>query len=82
MTGSGSFIQRVARHSHLRLSGYPVTIRTAFTSNTNPLTGVFPMKKTLLAALVAVASLAQAHELWVNAPAKIAADEVLKADLA
>ena len=40
------------------------------------------MKKTLLAALVAVASLAQAHELWVNAPAKIAADEVLKADLA
>ena len=40
------------------------------------------MKKTLLAALVAVASLAQAHELWVNAPAKIAADTVLKADLA
>lgn len=40
------------------------------------------MKKTLIASLLAVASLAQAHELWVNAPAKIAADEVLKADLA
>ena len=40
------------------------------------------MKKTLIASLLAVASLAQAHEHWVNAPAKIAADEVLKADLA
>lgn len=39
------------------------------------------MQKTLLAALVAVSSLASAHELWVSAPDKIAADEVLKADL-
>ena len=40
------------------------------------------MQKTLLAALVAVSSLASAHELWVNAPDKIAVDDVLKAELA
>ena len=39
------------------------------------------MKKTLIASLLAVASLAQAHELWVNVPAKAAADEVLKAEM-
>ena len=40
------------------------------------------MQKNLLAALVAVSSLASAHELWVNAPDKIAVDDVLKAELA
>lgn len=40
------------------------------------------MQKTLLAALMAVSSLASAHELWVNAPDSIAAGDTLKADLA
>ena len=39
------------------------------------------MKKTLIASLLAAAALAQAHELWVNVPAKAAADEVLKAEM-
>lgn len=39
------------------------------------------MQKTLLAALVAVSSLASAHELWVSAPDRITTDDVLKADL-
>ena len=39
------------------------------------------MKKSLLASLFAVAACVQAHELWVSAPAKIAADETLKGEI-
>ena len=39
------------------------------------------MQKTLLAALVAVSSLASAHELWVSAPDKLAVDDILRPDL-
>ena len=67
---------------YLRLSRYLVTIRAAFLSPSKPLPIGDSDEKTLLATLLAATSLAQAHELWVNAPAKVAADEVLKADLA
>ncbi|MDO4643001.1 MAG: DUF4198 domain-containing protein [Cardiobacteriaceae bacterium] len=39
------------------------------------------MKKSLLVAIIAAASIANAHELWVTAPEKIAADEILKSEL-
>ena len=40
------------------------------------------MKKTLIAALIGLSALAQAHEVWVATPAQIASNSVLKADLA
>ena len=38
--------------------------------------------KTLIAALIGLSALAQAHEVWVATPAQIASNSVLKADLA
>ena len=40
------------------------------------------MKKTLIAALIGLSALAQAHEVWVATPAQLASNSVLKADLA
>ena len=40
------------------------------------------MKKSLLITLLGLAGLAQAHEVWVVAPAHIEAKDVLKAELA
>lgn len=40
------------------------------------------MKKTLIASLLVLAGAAQAHEVWVQAPAKLASGSVLKAELA
>ena len=40
------------------------------------------MKKTLIAALLGLSALAQAHEVWVATPAQLASNSVLKADLA
>ena len=39
------------------------------------------MKKLLVASLLCTASLAQAHDLWVTAPATLSPSETLKADL-
>lgn len=40
------------------------------------------MKKTVITGLIALASVANAHEVWVSAPAKLASDSVLKTELA
>ena len=39
-------------------------------------------EKTLIAALIGLSALAQAHEVWVATPAQIASNSALKADLA
>ena len=40
------------------------------------------MKKLLLISLIGICASAQAHEVWVNAPAKLASSDTLRADLA
>ena len=40
------------------------------------------MKKTVIAGLIALASVANAHEVWVSAPTKLTSGSVLKAELA
>ena len=40
------------------------------------------MKKSLLAVLLCAAAVAQAHEVWVNAPAELSSADVLNAELA
>ena len=39
------------------------------------------MKKTLIASLLSFASIAQAHDLWVDVPAQISSDSILKANI-
>ena len=39
------------------------------------------MKKTLIASLLAFISIAQAHDLWVDVPAQIPSDSILKANM-
>ena len=39
------------------------------------------MKKTLIVSLLAFASIAQAHDLWVDVPAQIPSDSILKANM-
>ncbi|PRM39446.1 Nickel uptake substrate-specific transmembrane region, partial [Haemophilus influenzae] len=40
------------------------------------------MKKTLITSLLVLSGIAQAHEVWVQAPTKLASGSVLKAELA